>query len=150
MVSRFEQFCASISSIYHDIQRIERVEMAKYGLKGPHVQCLAVMSRYPAGITASQLCSACDKDKAAISRTVAELEQAGLVERLENNGSRYRAPLFLTEQGRETAQRVNDRVCFAVERAGAGLSDAQREVLYTVLDRIAGNLQAISAEGLEE
>ena len=50
--------------------------MEKYGLKGPHAQCLLAMRRNPQGITASQLCTICDKDKAAISRTVAELEQA--------------------------------------------------------------------------
>ena len=81
MVTRFEQFSGAVSCIYRCIQKIERVEMAKYGLKGPHAQCLLAMSRYPDGITASELCTVCDKDKAAISRTVAELEREGLVER---------------------------------------------------------------------
>ena len=131
MVSRFEQFCSSVSCIFHHVQKIERVEMAKYGLKGPHAQCLLAMSRYPQGITASRLCEVCDKDKAAISRTVAELEHEGLVER-------------------EAAQRVDARARFAVEKAGAGLTDAQREVFYAALNQIAANLQVISDEGLEE
>ena len=74
----YELFSSSICCIYHDIQRIERAQMAKYGLKGPHAQCLLAMSRNPAGITAAELCELCEKDKAAISRTVAELEQAGV------------------------------------------------------------------------
>lgn len=150
MVSRFEQFCSSVSCIYHYIQKIERVEMAKYGLKGPHAQCLLAMSRYPEGITASELCTACDKDKAAISRTVAELEREGLVERQTRNGNRYRAILRLTPQGKDAACRVDDRARFAVEKAGAGMTNDQREVFYAALDLIAGNLQVISAEGLEE
>jgi len=79
MISKYEHFSLSVSRIYHDIQRIERTEMEAFGLKGPHAQTLLAMQRYPQGITAVQLCELCDKDKAAISRSVAELEEAGLV-----------------------------------------------------------------------
>lgn len=150
MLSKYELFSLSISSMYHDIQRIERTEMAKFGLKGPHAQCLLVMNRNPQGITAAQLCDACEKDKAAISRTVAELEQAGLVQRGDRNGVRYRAPLTLTEQGKEAARSVSVRAQQAVERAGEGLDDAQREVFYRVLALIAGNLHAICKDGLND
>lgn len=148
MISKYESFSLSISSMYHDIQRIERMEMAKFGLKGPHAQCLLAMNRYPQGITAAQLCDICEKDKAAISRTVAELEQSGLVCRGDRNGSRYRAPLTLTVQGKEAADSVSIRAQQAVERAGEGLDDSQREVFYRVLALIAGNLHAICKDGL--
>lgn len=150
MVNRFALISASVSSMYHDIQKIERVEMAKYGLKGPHAQCLFAMSSCPEGVTSARLCELCEKDKAAISRTVAELELAGLVNRVERNGSRYRALLVLTEKGRETAQSVNEKVRMAVEQAGEGLNDAQREVFYPVLAQIAKNLHTICKEGLKE
>ena len=150
MVSKYEQFSASVSSMYHDIQRIERVEMAKFGLKGPHAQCLLVMGRYPEGITAARMCEICEKDKAAISRTVAELEEAGMVLRSERNGSRYRSLLTLTQRGLAAAEAVKERARLAVERAGEGLDDAQREVFYRVLALIAGNLHAICQDGLKE
>jgi len=150
MVSKYEQFSASVSSMYHDIQRIERVEMAKFGLKGPHAQCLLVMGRYPEGITAARMCEICEKDKAAISRTVAELEEAGMVLRSERNGSRYRSLLTLTQRGLAAAEAVKERARLAVERAGEGLDDAQREVFYRVLALIAGNLHAICKDGLKE
>ena len=149
MVSRFEQFSASVSCIYRSIQKIERVEMAKYGLKGPHAQCLLAMRRNPQGITASQLCAICDKDKAAISRTVAELEQEGMIRRDMKDGNRYRAQLILTEQGMTAAGQVEERVKLAVEKAGDGMSDEQRSILYEVLGMIAGHLQTICEEGLE-
>ena len=148
MISKYEQFSASVSCIYRDIQRIERVEMAKFGLKGPHAQCLLAMSRYPEGVTATQLCEICEKDKAAISRTLAELQQGGLVLRTERNGTRYRALLVLTSQGRRAALDVSQRAQLAVEQAGAGLDDAQRQVFYQVLAMIAGNLHAICKDGL--
>lgn len=149
MVSRFEQFTASVSCIYHCIQKIERVEMAKYGLKGPHAQCLLAMRSNPDGITASQLCAICDKDKAAISRTVAELEQEGLVERCMKGSIRYRALLKLTPQGQTAAGQVEEKVKRAVEKAGTGLSDEHRVIFYQVLNLIAGHLQAICEEGLD-
>lgn len=148
MVSRFEQFSVAISSIYHSLARIERVEMAKYGLKGPHAQCLLAMGRYPEGITAARLCEVCEKDKAAISRTVAELENAGLVCGEDSGGKRYRVKLTLTEKGREVAKNVNDLVDLAVSRASEGYDAQTRQTFVRVLNLIAGNLQTICREGL--
>lgn len=148
MIGRFEQFSLSISCIYRYIQKIERVEMEKFGLKGPYVQCMLTMGRHPEGITAVQLCVECDKDKAAISRMVAELEQEGMVDRENRNGNRYRALLRLSRKGMEAAAQVNERVKLAVEKAGEGLTEEQRAVFYSVLELIAGNLQNICAEGL--
>lgn len=150
MIRRYELLSSSVSCIYHDIQKIERVEMAKFGLKGPHAQCLLAMSRYPEGITAARLCEVCEKDKAAISRTLVELEQTGLVLRTARNGIRYRAQLTLTEQGRKAAESVNKKAQQAVELAGEGLDDAQREVFYRVLALIAGNLHSICKDGLKD
>ena len=149
MISRYELFTACVASMYHDIQKIERTEMAKFGLKGPHAQCLLAMSHFPDGITASRLCDLCEKDKAAISRTLGELEKMDLVIRENNNGNRYRARLMLTEKGRLAAESVNRKAQQAVEQAGAGLDDAQREVFYRVLGLIAGNLNAICKDGLK-
>lgn len=148
MLDRYELLSSSISSMYHDIQRIERVEMAKFGLKGPHAQCMLAMSRYPQGLTSSQLCDLCDKDKAAISRTLAELEQAGMVIRDQRNGSRYRALVRLTEQGSAAAKAVSQRALVAVEQAGIGLEDEKRHIFYQVLTLIADNLHTICKDGL--
>ena len=150
MIDRYELLSSSISSMYHDIQKIERVEMAKFGLKGPHAQCILALNRYPEGLTVSQLCDICDKDKAAISRTVSELEDAGMILRSPRNGTRYRAPLTLTEQGITAAQAVSERAHLAVEQAGLGLDNSQRQIFYQVLTLIAGNLHAICKDGLSK
>ena len=149
MLSKYEIFSCAISNLYHDIQHLERTQMEKYGLKGPHAQCLVILSRYPQGLPAARLCEVSEKDKASISRTRAELERAGLVTRDGEGGSRYRAPLLLTPAGREAAQSVNALAAQAVEQAGAGLTDWQRENFYQVLGMIAGNLHTISREGLQ-
>ena len=149
MESRYELLSGAISSMYHDIQKIERVEMAKYGLKGPHAQCLLAMKKHPQGITAARLCEVCDKDKAAVSRTIAELETAGMVVRENRNGSRYRASLILTQQGQMAAEAVVEKARLAVEKAGTGFGEEEREVFYRVLSIIAGNLHKLCREGLE-
>lgn len=150
MVTRFEHFASSVASIHRSIQKIERVEMAKYGLKGPHAQVLLAMSRFPDGVTSGELVKLCDKDKAAISRTVAELEREGMVDRLGKNGNFYRATLMLTQRGREAAAHVAIRAKHAVETASEGLSEGNRRVLYAALELIANHLQSICDMGLAE
>ena len=148
MESRYELLSGSISSMYHDIQKIERTEMAHYGLKGPHAQCLLAMKKHPEGITAARLCEVCEKDKAAVSRILAELEEAGMVVRENRNGSRYRAILLLTDRGQEAAAAVVEKARLAVELAGKGFGAEEREVFYRVLSIISGNLHKLCRDGL--
>ena len=150
MITEYELFSSSVATLSRDIQTLERMEMAKFGLKGPHAQCLLTMLRHPLGVTSAQLCELCAKDKAAISRIVSELENARMIRRESRNGNIYRAALILTEQGRAAADAVSRRAKLAVEAAGVGLTDAQREVFYQVLNTIAGNLHTICKSGLKE
>ena len=149
METRYELLSSSLACMYHDIQKIERMEMAKYNLKGPHAQCLMAMKRHPEGITAVRLCEVCDKDRAAVSRTLTELESAGMICRENHNGSRYRAILTLTQQGMAAADLVTKKVQRAVELAGKGFDDGEREVFYRVMAIIAGNLHQICKTGLD-
>lgn len=150
MIHRFEQFTGAISAIYRDIQKIERDEMEKQGLRGAFAQYLVAISRHPQGITAAALCEVCDKDKAAVSRIIGELEAKGLVYKENDGTSQYRARLCLTPAGMEAADFVRQRASIAVELAGKGLSDEDRVVFYTALERIAANLQSISQTGIPE
>ena len=145
MESRYELLSGAVSSMYHDIQKIERVEMAGYGLKGPHAQCLLAMKKHPEGITAARLCEICEKDKAAVSRILGELEEAGMIRR---EGPRYRASLALTGQGQIAAAAVVEKARLAVELAGTGFGEEERDVFYRVLAIVAGNLHKLCKEGL--
>lgn len=150
MVGRFEQFCAAIVAIQRSIARIERMEMEKYGLKGPHAQCILMMGHNPEGITAAELCTACDKDKAAISRALSELENAGMISRVDPNGKRYRSMLYLTEKGRSVADQLDDQVHRAISQVSDGYDVATREIFVHVLNMIALNLQELSQSGIQE
>lgn len=150
MISRYETVYTAVASIYHDIQKLERSEMGKLGLRGPQAQCMLVMYRYPEGLTAAQLCDICEKDKSAISRILAELEQAGMVTRESRNGTRYRASVRLTPRGVQVAQQVSEKARTVVEQAGQGLTDLQREVFYPVLAMLSENINRICREGIRE
>lgn len=150
MVSRYEQFTTAISSIYHYFQKIERDEMEQYGLRGTYTQYLLAIERSEDGITAAQLSELCEKDKAAVSRAVTEMEAQGLVRRSSNGERAYRARLFLTEEGKRAAEFVRQRSRMAVDLAGNGLSDDDRAVLYSALELIASNLQKIARDGLPD
>lgn len=148
MRSRYEQFSSVISTIYRCVQKIERDEMEKYGYKGAYAQYLAALDRYPEGLTARQLCEICDKDKAAISRVIGEMEERKLVERIGDGESMYRAKLFLTEEGRHLADVVSDRARQAVAHAGVDLSDEDRMAFYATLEKIAAKLHKIERDGI--
>lgn len=150
MVSRFEQFTMGISSIYSYIHRIERIEMERYGLKGAYARYLLVIARFPDGITAANLSELCERDKAAVSRAVSEMESQGLICRSMNHENAYRAKLALTQEGRKAADYVSKRAAAAVEQAGKGLVEEDRQILYATLALIAGNLQNICREGIAE
>ena len=135
---------------YRSIQKIEREQMEKYGLKGAYAQYLVTIQRYEDGITAAQLCEVCDLDKAAVSRAVAEMTQRGLLERVQTKETAYRARLKLTEEGREAAAYVNRLAQTAVEAAGKALTEENRGIMYAALESIAANLAVICKDGIPE
>lgn len=150
MISRYETVYTAVASMYHDIQKLERSEMGKLGLRGPQAQCMLVLNRYPEGLTAAQLCEFCEKDKSAISRILAELEAEGMATRESRNGKRYRARVRLTPRGTQVAQQVSEKARTVVEQAGQGLTDQQREVFYPVLAMLSENINRICQAGIRE
>lgn len=150
MVDRYEQFSGLISGVYRQVQKLEREEMEKYGFKGAFAQYLLAMNHHPSGMTAAQLCEACDKDKAAVSRVLAEMEEKGLVQKTGEKAHPYRAALTLTAEGRDAAAFVAKRATVAVLKAGEGLSDADRKIFYAALELINTNLQKICDDGIPD
>ncbi len=129
--------------------RIAAIEMEKYGLKGPHAFYLIRLSRHPDGVTATELAEMCDKDKADVSRSMALMQQKGLVARSGKTGG-YRARLMLTDEGMIAAQAICRKAERAVEIAGDGLTADDRIKLYEMLDLISENLIVLCKEGLPE
>ena len=151
MLNRFAKFSLSISEIDRCWHKLAAEEMAKYELNSPHAVYLNTL--YDAnseGITAAQLGELCGKNKADVSRMVAILEKKGLVQKIAVGNNMYRAKLILTEEGRQAAEHVRRRAAVAVELAGSGLTNQERETFYKALELITENLQKLSKEGLPQ
>lgn len=148
MVERFERFTYALSEINRYWHKIAADEMSKYDLKGPFAFYLTVLYRHHDGVTSVELGKLCDKNKADVSRAVSLLEEKGMVVRVGNNQSLYRAKIKLTDKGNFAAEQVQKAAVRAVEIGGDGLSDEHREIFYSVLERIAGNLKDVSQAGL--
>ena len=148
MVDRYIKFTLAISVINRYIQKIEKNAMRKYGLKGSHAQCIIALLSRPDGITATELCRFSDKDKAAVSRTVTELEEQGYVQRNGDGDNMYRARLVLTESGKKLGEELTDLVNKAVAQADTGLSEKDRVAFYETLSLFTKNLFYITKQGL--
>ena len=150
MVNRFERFSLLLFEIFSYWHKLTAEEMKKYGLKGAHSIYLLTMLRYPDGITATQICEYCVKDKADVSRMMTLLEKKGLVKKEGIHQNLYNGVFKLTEEGRKAALFVSQRASLAVDIAGKDLTDEQRKVLYEALEQIASNLRKLNKEGLPE
>lgn len=150
MQSRFEHISYLVSCIDRCIGQLEREEMEKYGFKGAYAQYLAVLSRYPEGLTPSELSVLCDRDKAAVSRCVSQMQEQGLLSRRTGDDRVYKAKLVLTEEGKQAAEFVCRRAQTAVEAVGGQLTDEQRRNLYSTLELIASGLEQLTKEGIPQ
>lgn len=146
-MDRFERFAVAVAGISYHVHRLMNQVMERYDLRGINAMYLTVLSRVDGGITASQLGEYCCRDKADVSRAIAVLEQKGYIYK---EAGRYRAKLYLTEQGKQMAQYVRDIAQRAVTVAGGDISDEDRAVLYGALESIAGKLQELSIDSLPE
>ena len=148
MIERFERFSYAIFEISRCWHKLAAEEMAKYSLKGPYAVYLLAVQRSKEGLTAAQLCELCGRDKADVSRAISVMEEKNLMKRDTAGSKRYRALVTLTEEGERAARHVCRRASLAVEHAGKGYSEADREIFWQVLDTIASNLQHLSKEGI--
>ncbi len=144
MERRFETFSISILELNRYIQRIKKYEMKKFGLKGTHVMCLYYLGRYSEGLCAAELCELCNEDKAAISRSLAQLVEKGVVTCSVPPGKRaYRTVYHLTQSGQELVSAIKARIDEIFSMGGEGLTSRQREDLYAAMDTILANLKRL-------
>lgn len=145
MFDRFEKFALTIAQLNRYVQKIKNMEMTEMGLKGNHTMCLYYLGRNSEGLTSTELCTLCKEDKAAVSRTVTELERLEMIKPDDTDGKReYRTKLHLTEKGENTVRMIDAKVKGIVDMGGSGLTNEERETLYHALDVITENLQKIA------
>lgn len=142
MQERFKNFTVLITRINRSIHKIKTAEMAQFNLKSPHVSCLYYLYKSDE-LTAKELCDVCAEDKASISRSIDYLEKNGYLYCDSDAKKRYRAPLRLTEQGRQTARQIAEKIDGVLAVSDAGLTDEERAIMYRALDAVCKNLEKI-------
>ena len=138
MTERFELFTTLITQIYKNLQRIKNIEMNEFNMKGTHVMCIFFLSNHKEGLTVTELSRLCSEDKAAISRTIAELTESGYI--TSTSEKKYRAPLILSPKGEQIAGKINELINSAVAAGGNGLTEDERKIFYHSLKLISDNL----------
>lgn len=150
MIDRFEKFTFSIFEITRYWHKLASDEMVRYGLKGAHATYLSTLYNHDEGVTAPVLAELCGKDKADVSRAMALMEDKGLVIKEAVGKNKYRGLLKLTQEGKQAAVRVRERIAVAVDLSGKGLTIEQRDAFYHALGLITDNMRELSANGLPE
>ena len=146
MDNRFEHFTLDIFNISRYGNKLATEEMKKYGLRGTHALYLLMLDSYEGEITAARLADLCQRDKADVSRAIADFQKKEILEPYD--GPRYRVTPKLTPRGRALADQLRARAAVALDLAGQGITDEMRENMYHCLDLIASNMRGICEEGL--
>lgn len=140
MHKRFETFTVLIAKINRNIRKIKNEEMADYDLRSTHISCLYYLYAN-ASLTATELCERCEEDKATISRSLDYLEKNGYLESI--SAKRYKAPLKLTEKGREAGKKIADKIEHVLDEISVGMTEEERTAFYRSLAAISDGLDAI-------
>lgn len=143
MVPVFEAFSEYIVEINRCLQRIKELEMSRFGLHARHTMCLYYLGRHPEGLSPGNLTRLCCEDKAAVSRTLTQLENSELIFRdMPKDKRAYRTVYKLTGKGEHLFQNLNDRVQAALAGCCIEMDEAKREEFYGSLKQILENLRA--------
>ncbi len=148
MKERFETFTVLMNRINRNIRRIKNQEMKEYGLRSVHISCLYYLFREKE-MTATKLCEHCEEDKATISRALLYLEKQGFLF-ARDPGKWYKAPLILTEKGKEAGEKISVRIECVLDAVSRGLTDNERLSLYKGLSAISRGLEVLVEEDGEE
>ena len=145
---RFEDFLMATNQISKSVQKIKTREMKEFGLKGAHVMLLFQLKSHQGKATQAELVQWCKEDKAAISRSLGELEKLQLIgyEDDETVNKKYKLKVLLTEKGEEVTDKMGGKIMNAVEHASQGYTDNERENFYNVLFQVAENLHNTANE----
>jgi DNA-binding MarR family transcriptional regulator len=150
MIGRFKEFTKNISFAYKYIIKLKSAAIKEFGLKGSHVMCLFYIGEAENGLTATKLCKLCGEDKAAISKALSALVELNYVELENDENKKYRSKYYLTKSGKKVKDALDNKIADVVADGGMGLTEEEREVFYSALQKIVDNLEKINQKFSED
>ena len=146
-LERFIAFSMLCEESGKDLQRIKSAYMSTLGLHGSGAILLAVLCRHKEGLSAAELSRACKLDRAAVSRALPCMLEAGVVAYAEQQKKRnYRSRLILTAKGEETVKKMNAFTVDTVRRTSDDISSEDLSTFYRVFRAIERRLSCHAAE----
>ena len=140
---RFEIFSSSVMQLVKSVQALKARKMAEYDLKGTNAICLCRVLESENGLTATELASVCEIDKAQISRSMGELVEKGFVLKEAEGEKRYKQKYRLTPVGRRAALDINRSFAEIEETVSQNISPASLDHFYHTLYRLCDNFEAL-------
>lgn len=98
------------------------------------------------GAIQKEIAQNCCIEQATLTSVLAGMENKGLIERRMMNGNRRNLYVFLTDKGKEMAERVEQEFLRLEKAAFAGLDEHEIELAVGFLSRIKDNLEHITEE----
>lgn len=140
---RFEIFSSSVMRLVRSVQALKARKMAEYDLKGTNAICLCRVLESENGLTATELATVCEIDKAQISRSMGELMEKGFVLKEAAGEKRYKQKYCLTPMGRRAALDISRTFAEIEETVSQNISPSSLDHFYHTLYRLCDNFEAL-------
>ena len=144
MNKKGRDFVVATNAFSHCIQAIKAEEIKSTKLKGAETMLLLYLGFNPEGLTNTELVECSKMDKAAVSRSLAELAKGKFIRFEYRNGkSRYGAHAVLTTTGKEVTEHIVERIGKVLTKALGHLSAEEKKSFVANMATVASAILEI-------
>lgn len=135
-----------ISRTARVLSRIADARLRELGVAAGQIPVLAVLQDGSA-MSQTALARAARVEQPTMAATLARMERDGLIRREPDPSDGRGSLVRLTPKASEKLPQVKEALCGLGERAMAGFSQAERDLLAGMLQRIVANMEGMDAAG---
>lgn len=145
MSYRFLHFSESIARLDRLMRKAKMNGTRDLGLKSSHTMILYLLHEKPEGRSFAEMAALSISDTGLMSRTLKELRDLNLIEKIEVDG-KYKAVYQLTSEGRARASSIAARIEQAENIVSADISEEDVNAFYRVADQITRNIEKLPSQ----